>query len=398
MAVNEKTFDYVIVGAGSAGCTLAYRLGEDPQTRVLVLEAGDWTRDPWISIPLGWGRILQHRLHDWMYFAEPEASVDGRRVECARGKVVGGSSSINAMAYVRGHRADYDRWAAGGLKGWSYADALPYFKRQESWEGGENAYRGGKGPLATRDSRYSDPLVHAYIEAGVAAGYPRTADYNGTQQEGFGLLQSTIRNGRRFSGADAYLRPAVRRGNVSVVTRALASKILFDGSRAVGVEYIRHGQRCVARAEKELILAGGVINSPQVLMLSGIGDPEELRAHGIEVKVPLRGVGKNLQDHICAAIPLQPQGARAVREEHAHGPPGRRAGEGLLPRQGIRDRPAFRRVAFLKTRPGCPRPTSRCCSTPGRWRRGHTCRRSAGRCPTASGRGRCCCGPRAAAG
>jgi choline dehydrogenase-like flavoprotein len=293
----------VIVGAGSAGCTLAYRLGEEKYCRILVLEAGGWTRDPWVSLPLGWGRILQNRLHDWLYFAEPEASVGGRRVECARGKVVGGSSSINAMAYVRGHRSDYDRWEASGLKGWSFAETLPYFKRQESWEGGANDYRGGDGPLHTRTSRYADPLIDAYIEAGVASGHPRTHDYNGAQQEGFDRLQSTIRNGRRWSGADAYLRPAVRRGNVSVVTHALATRIVFDRQRAVGVEYVKERKKQIARASREVIVSGGVVNSPQLLMLSGIGDPAELEAHGIEVRVPLRGVGKNLQDHLAAAIP-----------------------------------------------------------------------------------------------
>ncbi|HTO47278.1 MAG TPA: GMC family oxidoreductase N-terminal domain-containing protein [Burkholderiales bacterium] len=299
----RSEFDYVIVGAGSAGCALAYRLGEDPSVRILVLEAGRWTADPWVRIPLGWGRILQERRHDWMYFAEPEASVDGRAIECARGKVVGGTSSINAMAYVRGHRTDYDRWAARGLGGWSYARVLPYFRRQESWEGGSSEYRGGEGPLVTRTSRYADPLVDAYMEAGAAAGHPLTPDYNGAQQEGFGRLQSTIRNGRRWSGADAFLRPAVARGNVTVAVNALATRVVFEGARAVGVEHAVDGDRRIARAAREVIVAGGVINSPQLLMLSGIGDPEELRSHGIDVKVPLKGVGKNLQDHVCAAIP-----------------------------------------------------------------------------------------------
>ncbi|HXP32334.1 MAG TPA: choline dehydrogenase [Stellaceae bacterium] len=300
MAQNG-TFDYVIVGAGSAGCTLAMRLSEDG-ARVLVLEAGGWDRDPWIRIPLGWGRILTNRMHDWMYFTEPEPTMDGRRIECARGKVIGGSSSINAMAYVRGHRADYDRWAAAGLPAWSYAHVLPYFRRQESWEGGASAFRGGDGPLTTRYSTYADPLVEAYLAAGQAAGFPLVEDYNGAQQEGFARLQSTIRDGRRCSLAVAYLRPAMARENVTVEVAALAARVVLEGSRAVGVEYLQRGQRITARANREVILAGGVINSPQLLMLSGIGDPAELTPHGIAVKVPLRGVGKNLQDHISAGI------------------------------------------------------------------------------------------------
>ena len=297
-----KNIDYIIVGAGSAGCTLAARLTEDTDANVLLLEAGGWDRSPWIKLPFAWGKVLRDRIYSWNYETEPEGALDNRRVECARGKVIGGSSTINAMAYVRGHRADYDRWAASGLPAWSYADVLPYFRRQERWEGGADAWRGGEGPLAVETSRYQDPLVDAYLQAGRDAGYPSTADYNGAQQDGFARMQMTIRDGHRCSAAVGYLRPALGRVNLKVETGALVTRIVFEGSRAVGVEYAQNGERKLARAEREVILAGGAVNSPQTLMLSGVGDPDELRQHGIETKVALRGVGRNLQDHPAALI------------------------------------------------------------------------------------------------
>jgi 4-pyridoxate dehydrogenase len=298
--VESSEFDYIIVGAGSAGCALAYRLTEDPGVRVLILEAGGWDRNPWIHIPLGWPRLLLNRMNDWMYFSEPEPTLGGRPIECARGKVIGGSSSINAMVYVRGHRGDYARWAASGLPEWSYEKVLPYFRRQESWEGGANPWRGGDGPLTTRFGRYDDPLNEAFVAAGREAGHPWTDDYNGAQQEGIGHIQSTIRDGRRCSAAVAYLRPAMRRPGLRVAVHAQASGVRFEGRRAVGIDYLQGGRAHQARARREVILAGGVINSPQLLMLSGIGDPEHLKEVGISPRVALKGVGQNLQDHMSS--------------------------------------------------------------------------------------------------
>src|SRR6185295_2844240 len=224
-----KTIDHIIVGAGSAGCTLAARLTEDADVNVLLLEAGGWDRNPWIRLPFAWGKVLRDKIYSWHYETEPEPGLNNRRVECARGKVIGGSSTINAMAYVRGNRADYDRWASYGLPGWSYADVLPYFRRQERWEGGANEYRGGDGPLVVEKSRYDDPLVEAYLQAGSDAGHPATDDYNGAQQDGFARMQMTIRDGHRCSAAAGYLRPALGRGNLNVEIGALVTRILFEG-------------------------------------------------------------------------------------------------------------------------------------------------------------------------
>ena len=303
MPVAEERFDYVIVGAGSAGCVLAHRLGEDPDVRILLLEAGGQDRSPIIKIPLTWGLILKHRLFDWGYFTEPEPGMDNRRIECARGKVVGGCTSINGMAYARGMAEDYDHWARDlGLPDWSYDRVLPYFKRSESWEAGESALRGGDGPLNVETLRFEDPLIDAFLAATDLAGHGRTDDYNGAEAAGFGPMQATLRAGLRCSAAVAYLRPALARGNVTLRTGALATHVLFEGARATGLAYRQGGQVRHVRARQGVLLCGGVINSPQLLMLSGIGDPAELARHAIPVRASLPGVGRNLQDHVVCDV------------------------------------------------------------------------------------------------
>ncbi len=292
-------YDYIIVGAGSAGCVLANRLTEDPSARVLLLEAGGRDWHPYIHIPLGMGRMHDYGMFDWGYQTDPEPNLNNRRIEAMRGKVLGGSSSINVMAYTRGNPSDYDRWAQKGARGWSYADVLPYFRRCESFDKGADTWRGGSGPLGTEFARTEDPLYEAWLEAAKSCGYPLTADYNGKQQEGFGRGQFTIRNGWRSSSSNAFLKPARGRKNLTVEINAHTTRVTLQGTRATGVEYVKDGARVRAEAAREVVLAAGTFNSPQLLMLSGIGPAEHLRAFGISVAADLP-VGKNLQDHLGA--------------------------------------------------------------------------------------------------
>lgn len=299
----QREYDYVIVGAGSAGCVLANRVSENRDVTVLVIEAGGSDRDPYIRIPLAWGRLFARRAHDWGYDTQPEPALNGRVLDCARGKVIGGSSSINAMAYARGHPSDYDKWADAGLEGWSFSECLPYFRKMETWEGGPDQYRGASGPVNVVRAGLDDPLVDAWFHAGERLGYPILEDNCGAEQEGFAVPQWTIRNGRRCSSAVAYLRPALKRTNFHLLSETMTKRILFEGKRAVGVEVNGRSGREVIRARREVICSAGAINSPQLLIASGVGARDELREIGVEPVADVPGVGKNMHDHM--SVPME---------------------------------------------------------------------------------------------
>ncbi|MBV9317527.1 MAG: choline dehydrogenase [Gammaproteobacteria bacterium] len=296
--MSPQTFDYIIVGAGSAGCVLADRLTESGQDSVLLLEYGGSDRSIWIQMPTALNIPLNMPRFDWRYFTEPEANLNNRRLHTPRGKVLGGSSSINGLVYVRGNPLDFERWESEGAAGWGYQDVLPYFRRAETYAGGADEYRGGEGKLATRRGLLTNPLHEVWLAAGREAGYPFSADMNGYQQEGFARMDMTVAGGRRCSAANAYLRPAMRRPNLTVRTHALATAVLFEGRRAVGVRYQRDGEAQQVRVRREVIVSAGPINSPQLLKLSGIGPRAELGALGISLVHDLPGVGENLQDHL----------------------------------------------------------------------------------------------------
>ena len=291
-------FDYVIVGAGSAGCVLANRLSADGRNSVLLLEAGPKDTNLWIHVPLGYGKLFKEKTVNWMYQTEPEPGLDGRTVFQPRGKVLGGSSSINGLLYVRGQHEDYDRWRQRGNAGWGYDDVLPYFRKAEDQQRGADKYHGAGGPLPVSDWRHADPLSEAFVVAAAQTGIPTNPDFNGASQEGAGFFQTTTQRGRRASTAYSYLRPAKNRSNLDVETSALAQRILFEGRRARAVEYRQSGALRTARARKEILVSSGAYNSPQLLQLSGVGPAELLKQHGIDIVLDAPGVGNDLQDHL----------------------------------------------------------------------------------------------------
>ena len=295
-------FDYIVVGAGSAGCVLANRLTADGKHRVLLLEAGPRDTDPWIHVPLGYGKLFNAKSVNWSYWSEPEPELNGRRIFTPRGKVLGGSSSINGLVYTRGQPEDFDDWETPG---WSFGELLPYFKKCEDQARGADAFHATGGPLAVSDQAEPHELCDAFIEAAVQAGHPRNPDFNGERQEGAGYSQLTARNGVRCSTAKGYLRPAEKRPNLRVETNALASKIVFSGTRATGVEYLKDGSTLRAGAAKEVILSGGAINTPQLLQLSGLGPAQLLGEHGIPVLLDQPNVGEHLQDHFQTRMVLK---------------------------------------------------------------------------------------------
>ena len=352
----EHEVDYLIVGAGSAGCVLANRLSADPQYDVLLLEAGGKDTNPWIHVPVGYFKTMHDPRLDWCYRTEPDDNVAGRRIDWPRGKVLGGSSSLNGLLYVRGQREDYDRWAELGNRGWRYADVLRYFRKSEDQERGADAYHGVGGPLKVSDLRLRRPIADHFIAAAQEVGIPFNHDYNGATQEGVGYFQQTAHKGFRWSTAKGFLRPARTRVNLRIETHAQIQRVLFEGNTAIGVEYLQGGELKTARARIEVILACGAIGSPQVLQHSGVGPARLLQRVGVPVRVDLPGVGRNLQDHLQVRLVFRTR-ERTLNDEINH--PLRKAWVGLqyaLWRTGPLTLAASQVVIFTRSRPGLDRP------------------------------------------
>ena len=353
---QDQDYDYIVIGAGSAGCVLAHRLSEDPAIQVLLLEAGGRDWNPWIHIPVGYFKTMHNPSTDWCYVTDPDAGINGRRLQWPRGKVLGGSSSLNGLLYIRGQREDYDAWAGMGNDGWDYASVLPYFKKSECQSRGPDEYHGTDGPLHVSDLRLRREIADRFIKAAIATGIPANADVNGASQEGVGYFQQTSVKGFRCSTAKAFLRPALKRPNLTVMTHAHCRRLLMEGARVKGVAFHRQGREQTATARHEVILSGGAIGSPQLLQCSGIGEPEHLRSVGVDCVHPLPGVGENLQDHLQVRLVFKTR-CRTLNDEIRH--PLKRLMVGaqyLLNRTGPLTLAASQVCIFTRSRPEFTRP------------------------------------------
>jgi choline dehydrogenase len=351
-----KSYDFIIVGSGSAGAVMASRLSEDRRNKVLVLEYGGTDRGPLIQMPSALSYPMNMGLYNWGFETEPEPHLGNRRLVTPRGKVVGGSSSINGMVYVRGHARDFDIWAEMGAKGWSFADVQPYFKRMENVQEGEEGWRGTDGPLYVKRGLRKNPLYQAFIEAGRQAGYPVSSDYNGSQQEGFADMQMTVHDGLRWSAANAYLWPAIKKGSIAMETRSLARRIILQGKKAIGVEYMQAGEVKQAFASRDVIIAASTVNSPAILERSGIGKPEVLKAAGVEVAHELPGVGENLQDHLEIYFQLKSLQPITLNSQLGFFNKGKIGLEWLLFGTGLGATNHFESCAFIRSRAGIDYP------------------------------------------